>query len=213
MTFKEVHEQYDIDLSNFLLYTSIVKAIPKEWKLLIKGKARINHTHCSIYIGKENIDIKEVNTKQLYNFLIVEKINRSKSHNRLSDIYNIDEEEWKCIYCMPRNIQLSNTAKENQYKILHNCIATNQLLYKMKLIESPRCGFCFLYVQSVKHLYWDCLIIKNFWFAVKSWMCNQHDIRITLNPKLIFLGYFEEANFKTINSVILYGKLYISKCK
>ena len=43
---------------------------------------------------------------------------------------------------IPIKVGVSNKAKENQYKIMHDYIPTNKLLFKMKIKDSPRCNFC-----------------------------------------------------------------------
>ena len=99
------------------------------------------------------------------------------------------------------------------FKILHNYVATNKLLYKMKIINSPRCNFCNLYEQTTQHLFCDCFVVKTFWFHVTEWLAKEYNIIINIVLKDILFGHRQEDQNNFINTVISYAKLYINKCK
>ena len=40
--------------------------------------------------------------------------------------------------------------------MLHNYLTVNEILYKWKIVESPRCSYCFLSNESVEHLFCHC---------------------------------------------------------
>ena len=112
---------------------------------------------------------------------------------------------------IPIKVGVSNKAKENQYKIMHDYIPTNKLLFKMKIKDSPRCNFCNLYIQDTYHLLFNCLIVRNFWFGVTELISNEQFVNINIELRNVMFG---SDTFSTlINKIILYGKLYILKCK
>ena len=47
---------------------------------------------------------------------------------KYSEQFKLDLEQWKKIYMLPFNLKISTKAKEMNYKILHNFVATNKLL-------------------------------------------------------------------------------------
>ena len=106
--------------------------------------------------------------------------------------------------------------KEFQYKILHRYLPTNSLLYKMKKVESNRCTFCNLYVETVKHIFYECIESKNLWFMIQI-VLEKIDCTVTkLICKDVVLGYKLEnvtVNNMFINNVILQGKFYLWKCR
>ena len=108
-------------------------------------------------------------------------------------------------------LDITNKAKENQFKILHDYIASNKLLYKIKVRDSPRCNFCDLFTQDTNHLFFNCMCVKNFWFRVRDWLQREHHVELDVELKTILLGHLNACNL--INKVTMYGKLFIFKCK
>ena len=76
-------------------------------------------------------------TQKIYSELVASKLERSNAAARYSELYGINADQWKNIYVLPNTLKLSNKIKENNFKILHNYIATNKLLFRMKKIEDP----------------------------------------------------------------------------
>ena len=76
-----------------------------------------------------------------------------------------------------------------QYKIIHNILYTNCILYKMKKVEDPHSPFCANLDQTVTHLFLSCLIAISFW-------------------SLLFgINLFPKKNLSLSNNEILYGVL------
>ena len=142
--------------TNILFWNGLIRSIPRSWKNLIKIENRIIGQQSFIIpieINSITKDLTNVNLKLLYEELVRKKLDVSKANVDYSNEYNINDEKWKLIYKLPHTIKISNKIKELQYKILHGYVATNKLLYKIKQIGSPRCDFCFLYTQTIKHLF------------------------------------------------------------
>ena len=83
---------------------------------------------------------------------VFKKLDKSASCTKLSEQFEITENEWNQYFLLPHKSGVTNRVKELQYKILHSYVATNKLLYKMNIKASPRCNFCFLYNQDIEHL-------------------------------------------------------------
>lgn len=211
-TFEELSADFDVNKIYFMLYLGIVNAIPNEWTKKIRGKSTNDlGSQCFIYLNNKKIDILDAKGDKIYNHLILKKHDKSKACLKYTDKFGIDDEEWKIIYLIPSKVGVSNKAKENQYKIIHDYVPTNKLLFKMKIRDSPRCNFCNLYVQDTYHLLFNCLIVKNFWFRVVEWFSNEQAVNVNIELRNVMFGSDTFTNL--INKVILYGKLYILKCK
>jgi len=152
-----------------------------------------------------------VSFKQIYNELIYLKYDRSASCLKYSETFEINDNDWSQYFMLPHTSGVSNKVKEMQYKILHSYVATNKLLYKMKVNPSSRCNFCFLYSQDLNHLIFECMVVKNVWFKIKEWLLELFDIQIDVILKDVLLGSLKESSF--VNKMILHGKYYILKCK
>ena len=53
------------------------------------------------------------------------------------------EIDWNTAYKNIYNSMIEVRLKVFQFKILHNVLRTNNILHRLKIIDSPRCSFCF----------------------------------------------------------------------
>ena len=99
-----------------------------------------------------------------------------------------------------------------QYKIIHNILYTNCILYKMKKVEDPHCPFCANLDQTVTHLFLSCPIAISFWsllFGINLFPKNN----LSLSNNEILYGVLNgSSSCSTLNHLILIGK-YFLYCK
>jgi hypothetical protein len=213
-TFKSIHEMsvdYNIDQNSFLFYQSIINAIPKHWKSSLNGNGNLIQTFTNKNTSSNKYDITATPYKQIYKDLVIDKKDTSKANVKYSAMFDISDEQWQAYYKMYVQFKVSNKAKENQYKILHDYVATQKLLYKIKVLDSPRCNLCELYIQDTCHLYVECMEVKNFWFQVKDWLQSEYNECVSLDTKDILFGNSEASDLQ--NKVFMYAKLFIFKSK
>ena len=210
--YNELQMDYNIDQNMFMFYSGLLKSIPKKWKDQLKQQlGGVIHDDCLTYINKTKECLKNIRIKQIYGRLVAQKVDRSKACIKYSEQFNLDDNDWGNIYMLPFNLRITNQAIELNYKVIHNYVASNNLLYKIGAQVSPRCNFCHLYNQTTQHLFYDCLVVKNFWFKVMDWIKTTYDANVDINIRIVILGY--EGNegriTNVINKTIMYGKLYI----
>ena len=70
-----------------------------------------------------------------------------------------------------------------QYKVLHDTLYINKMLFKFGKAISPRCPFCKLHEETIMHLFYDCLIVKRIWNQLKSILSNNINFAIS-TPKV-----------------------------
>ena len=128
----------------------------------------------------------------------------------------MDERVWKKAFTLIQNINISNHVKALQFKILHQCLATNELLFKMNIVPSHSCSFCMLYCETQEHLLFGCFVSKNFWFDVNTlWKskCNSSS-QIDLSYKTFGVLSKKTNTLNTaLNIIILIGKAYLWQAK
>ena len=117
------------------------------------------------------------------------KFNKSKANIRHSNKLNINDDEWKYIYTLSRNLVKDNKIIIMQYQILHNYMLTNKTLFKMKMINSGTCNLCNMYEQNLYHLLFDCFIIKKFWFEFESWFNTKYNCNINVLIYDVIFGH------------------------
>ena len=86
----------------------------------------------------------------------------------------------------------------------------------MNKVDSPRCNFCFLFTQSICHLFYECISVKNLWTYLEKYVGRTYNKQIKFNPDVALFGikHVEDKNFELkINRIILYVKYFIFKEK
>lgn len=217
-SFQDIVTEFGVSGSFCLYYSGIIGSVSKEWKSLIKNQTQFRKRNViEIVIGEEEYDFVRMSAKELYNQIIKSKCTVSQANVNYSNQFAINSESWAKIYVLPRNIKVKNKTKELHYKILHNYVACNKLLYKIKVICSPRCNFCNLYTQDCQHLFFECLNVKNFWLKVENWFLDNFQIYIKLNIEMVLFGLYDnkstDYDCELVNQVLMVGKLYIFNCK
>ena len=126
----------------------------------------------------------------------------------------ISDEEWKAAFLIPTLSPVENKIKDLQYKIIMRFVPTNNL-YKMKKVSSQTCTFCNLVPETIEHLFFQCIHVKDIWWYVfEEWAkltCNTYEP----NLRGCVLGEYNNNvdDTRAINTIVLIVKAYIMKCK
>ena len=97
-----------------------------------------------------------------------------------------------------------------QYRLLHRYIALNNFLFRIKISETDKCMFCNLEKETLSHLFYYCVEVRNLWLHLKTWL-NTKDIYFPfVNEKLIMLG---KSDVLYIDKIILITNRYFYKTK
>ena len=163
----------------------------------------------------QNLNLVNLKTKQLYKILCTKKFKKTRSIQKLQTIYDLGDYELQTAFNLPRYCLSENQIKDFQYKILHSILPTNRLLFQMSRINSDRCTFCALENETVEHLFFECMVTKNFWFS----LCNELGVIVLhIDKRIAVLGTDltredkDQHIFK--NRFLLYVRYFIwqSKC-
>ena len=177
------HSKKGLVIIEQFLLNSIISAIPTNWKKSVKNVEFHYQDACVLY-RDEVKQIEKLTSKQVKNIFIDKKRIKPPSQLKYSLDFQIDDESWKEIYLRPKLLLYDHKIQETQFKVLHNYVPTNRLLFKMKKITSDKCNFCHLYVQNLYHLLYDCLVVRNFWHSVERHLIATSGEDITLPKKM-----------------------------
>ena len=83
---------------------------------------------------------------------------------------------------------------------------------KCKLKETDLCSFCNETKESILHLFWDCMVVKNLWLEIDSFIQNTCNIYLPLSAKSIILGVDPSGTHLTSLLIVLV-KYYIYSCR
>ena len=87
--------------------------------------------------------------------LTLENLTPPTSEKKLLS-YGITKENLNKIYLLPFKATKEVKLAIFQHKIIHNILATNSILYKMKKVASSSCPFCLSDGQNIHHLLISC---------------------------------------------------------
>ena len=91
-----------------------------------------------------------------------------------------------------------------QFRTLHRRFFTNNILFKMRIKDSPLCNFCNESEDSNEHMLIECGKVKTLWTEVENWIAEVGVVDYLINERIIVLGELQKAHW--INAVILLTK-------
>ena len=132
---------------------------------------------------------------------------------KICDDDTIDFEKY---YKIPFKCTIESKARSFQYKINHNIYFTNEKLFKINKIPSPRCESCGN-IETLKHIFVECIEVQKFWDHFLTCWGEELNI-IILTATEILLGYLgNNPSQQILNHLLIIAKQHISftrwKCK
>ena len=189
---------------NFLQYYSLLSAIPQQWKNNLKlPELEMNRAPTPI--------IDNLSCKEIYNLLIRKKNLPPPTADKRLKEHGLDANKIGVIYSLPFRVTKEIKLAIFQYKVIHNILYTNNVLFKMKKISSSSCPFCNNVDQTNLHLFVDCPLALSFWSEFTHWyflLCNK---KLSLSKLEIMYGVLQPSCL-TLNHLILIGKYFLYTC-
>ena len=205
-----------VSVSKYMLWRSLVSKI----RSINISYENVNYmyTHTKVvHINEKYVDIESTPTRELYAHLVKQQLDTPTSYAKYSQyVDQLTEIEKKNMFILPRICTQDNELKEFQYKVLHRYLPTNTLLIKMNRIETKTCTFCNLYDETIIHLLYECLCVKDIWFGIQRVLEYILCEPVNLTCIDVIFGYrLDQLGKKSneINAIILNTKMYIWKCK
>ena len=130
------------------------------------------------------------------------------AENKYNEKYQgMDEIQWENAYSLARYILYDRKIIEMQFKILHRIIGTNNFLFKIGQKASPTCLLCEIQIETLEHLFYECLIVKNFWLKIIDEWQNFKGSELKIDGKHVLLGYIDmPGEWIEENILIMYAK-------
>ena len=85
--------------------------------------------------------LSKCNSKELYTLKVSLNDIKTKLQIYFGKLYPNKDIEWKCIYLMPRRVNIDTDLRIFQYKILNNVLYLNKKLFKFEIVSSPLRSF------------------------------------------------------------------------
>jgi hypothetical protein len=148
----------------------------------------------------------------MYWVLIKKKQEKAIITVKLSQIYNLQEQDWENVFKAPSVVR-ETKLQAFQYKILFNLIPCNLYLKRIKRSDTDQCDTC-KRLDDLPHYLNECDQTKIFWNNLKTWWKSVTNEEINITEKEVIIGLIH--NYKkneTINACIILAKWHIYKNK
>ena len=141
---------------SFLDYVGLIRSLPDSLRSATK-KARAEYP--IIHPQVEIVLRKEKGAKYLYDIMLSKKTKSLKNtwEKMWETLY--EDINWPEVY---RSIYKDTSVYYHvlNYKIITQIVATNRMLYQMGLQDSPICSRCIVSIETIKHKFWECRLVR-----------------------------------------------------
>ena len=147
--------------------------------------------------------------------LLLSSDNTPTSQTYFGKVFQNENFDWKKIYILPRVVTINSFQRNFQYKILHNILYLNKMLFTFGKTKTPLCSFCHSYDETIKHIFLECMRVKQLWNHLKLFLTNDIFLKI-LTPQIAIFGFIngiENNVYKITNHILLNFKLHIYKSR
>ena len=206
MSKDEFSEVYNVR-TNFLEYYGIIRAIQSNFHI-----NSLNSTKMASPFRPSNMELlfKQCKgCKIFYDVFVVSKKGKM-TRNKWQTEFEIDNNEWKDICVLNFKCTTDTKYRWFQYRINHSIIGTNSLLLKMKLKNDDLCTFCKATSETIRHLFIDCQISRNFWNNIKIWIEEKSNINVNMTPFFILFGSKYDP---ILTLIIIMAKFHLYRAK
>ena len=132
-TWNMLSAEYHLGPESFLSCYSLVKAIPKEQKVILRastdtdGNLASENSHNKVY--------RHLSDTFIYKKLISNCIVHPASQGRLLRKLNLQDMNWQTVYTIPRLCTIDSHTRISQYKILNNILYLNNRHFKLNIVN------------------------------------------------------------------------------
>ena len=109
------------------------------------------------------IVLEKIIAREIYSVFILSSGNTPTSQKYFGKVFPNENFDWKKIYILPRIVTINDFQRNFQYKILHNILYLNKILFTFGKIKTPLCSFCHSYDETIKHIFLECICVKELW--------------------------------------------------
>ena len=208
-TFAALKEKFDLPSSDFLKYLSILNSLPNAWKRSLKNEDKnIPPDEKFIQMLKQD---KLTNSIIYKIFMQKQEIKTSKPQQKWNETFLNSNLNWKAIFLAAQKSTIDIKLRNFQYKHLMRIIPTNQFLTKCHKTSSTLCDFCNMEIETLSHLFWECIYVQEFWTSLRNFLNHIH-MNIDITLKTATFGLCHQTKNKTQqakNFIIFQAKYFI----
>ena len=162
----------------------------------------------------EKIEKVKQGNRYLYSILL-RNIEKPKSENKWVQVMgesNVNN-NWKEIYAVIYKASNDSSIRSFQYKFLLRILPTNKQLLKQGIVSSSLCTFCNSNIESLEHLFWECIEVQPLWNSLNNFIAAR-SINLKIKKQEVMFGILTNNEHVNIcNFLIILAKYYIFASK
>ena len=151
------------------------------------------------------IVLDKLTAREIYSVLLLTSGNTPTSQKYFGKVFPNENFDWKKIDILPRVVTINSFQRKFQYKILHNMLYLNKILFTFGKIKTPLYLFCHSYDETVKHIFLECICVKQLWNHLRLFLMNDVSLSI-LTPQTAIFGFItgiKNRVYKITNHILL----------
>ena len=173
-THQQIESEFKVNIP-FTMYWGLCEAIPKEWKLC---------TDLSVKAAPTVRPLDQLKDCKNRVALLYRKISESQTllqsyHQNWLDKFPMYRFSYDEMIAAVRKItKITNVVKLRsfQYRMLLGTTVTNVKLKRYGIKDSDLCSFCNGRTETIPHLFWECVKVKEIW----DWVCRKYGRNIRI---------------------------------
>ena len=206
-----MREEFCLDV---MRYNQIIVSIPNEWKQELQIITRGNFlpscpSNFDFYLNKlhfSRVVYKYINGDML---LVHNKMLKWSQQTGvmcgIADFAELHNRVYKLTNCVKM--------RDFQYRFSQRAIITGSTLKTWGIIDSDRCYFCDVEVETVGHLFFYCKVVEGIWKEFQQYYSELYNIEVSITEYAIMACEFVSKKLHIINTIGLFLKQFIYKQK
>ena len=196
----------------YMQYNTILSAMPKEWKEIIKAQGNLD-----VAISNNNYD--KFLIKQRVTSIVYKEINQSVLPMRVAYkkwaincvFYDFDDfcNLFYDLYTVTTNTKL----RSFQFRILHKAIVLNSHLARWKIRNSNLCSMCNTAKEDIIHFFCECPEAVRIWNSIRKYAQEIAQEEFSISKYAIIANKVNPKGSHIFNFLALVTKHYLYVCR
>ena len=124
--------------------------------------------------------------------------------------------DWKSVCKAIYATCIDTYSRQLQFKIVHNFLTVNNLLYKWKLKETNLCSYCNVEPETLINIFCHCHVTKTFYCRINDYLRQCNVVLPELTEQFVLYGVTDITdghNRKLVQHINILYKEIVFKCR
>ena len=218
--FEEISEKFGIPQRDRLKYYGLISMLPPNWKRAINNRCNISMI-TNLNINKIYNISKLKSKAKICSTVVASLRDNMKTFPEIAFLkwktnlnIEFEKEEFLDLFTKMYTLTKDNKILIFNYRLLHRNTITNKNLNLWDNNKPPeerhtdKCTFCNIFIETIEHLFYDCVYIKQIWEDLFNWVYEKCSLRIGFSRGEIILNNSND-DLKIFNLIFMIVKKQI----